>query len=86
MFDNEFVKEYIVVLILFCVFVVGFCIDVIGVYFIFGVFLFGFVIFKEGFFVVVLVEKLEDFVFIFLLFFYFVLSGLKINIGVIYSV
>lgn len=83
--DNEPVKEYIVALTLLCVLVAGFCTDAIGVHSIFGAFLFGLVIPKEGPFAAALVEKLEDFVSILLLPLYFASSGLKTNIGAIHS-
>ncbi|KAG0622551.1 hypothetical protein M758_3G106100 [Ceratodon purpureus] len=83
--DNEPVKEYVVCLTLLGVLVAGFCTDAIGIHSIFGAFLFGLVIPKEGPFASALVEKLEDFVSILLLPLYFASSGLKTNIGSIHS-
>lgn len=83
--DNEPVKEFVVCLALLGVLVAGFCTDAIGIHSIFGAFLFGLVIPKEGPFASALVEKLEDFVSILLLPLYFASSGLKTNIGSIHS-
>lgn len=54
---------------------------IIGVYFIFGVFLVGLICFYDGGFVIKFIEKIEDFILVFFLFLYFVLFGLKINLG-----
>lgn len=83
--DNEPVKEFVVALALLGVLVAGFCTDAIGIHSIFGAFLFGLVIPKQGPFASALVEKLEDFVSILLLPLYFASSGLKTNIGSIHS-
>lgn len=83
--DNEPVKEFVVALALLGVLVAGFCTDAIGIHSIFGAFLFGLVIPKEGPFASALVEKLEDFVSILLLPLYFASSGLKTNIGSIHG-
>jgi hypothetical protein len=84
--DNEPVKEVVVALALLGVLVAGFCTDAIGIHSIFGAFLFGLVIPKQGPFASALVEKLEDFVSILLLPLYFASSGLKTNIGSIHTV
>ncbi len=63
----------------------GFCTDTIGIHSIFGAFLLGLVIPKDGPFAGLLVEKLEDFVSILLLPLYFAISGLKTNVGSIHG-
>lgn len=83
--ENEPVKEVVVALALGGVLVAGFCTDAIGIHSIFGAFLFGLVIPKEGHFAGALVEKLEDFVTILMLPLYFASSGLKTNIGTIHG-
>ena len=83
--ENEPVKEVVVALTLGGVLVAGFCTDAIGIHSIFGAFLFGLVIPKEGHFAGALVEKLEDFVTILMLPLYFASSGLKTNIGTIHG-
>ena len=84
--DNEPVKEYVVALTLLGVLIAGFCTDAIGIHSIFGAFLFGLILPKDGPFASALVEKLEDFVSILLLPLYFASSGLKTNIGSIHGV
>lgn len=83
--ENEPVKEVVVALTLGGVLVAGFCTDAIGIHSIFGAFLFGLIIPKEGHFAGALVEKLEDFVTILMLPLYFASSGLKTNIGTIHG-
>ncbi|KAG8902780.1 K(+)/H(+) antiporter [Tulasnella sp. 403] len=68
---------------LLLVFISAFFTDVIGVHAIFGGFLAGLIIPKEGGFSIALVEKLEDLVAICFLPLYFVLSGLKTNLGLL---
>ncbi|KAH6558310.1 hypothetical protein KP509_1Z070100 [Ceratopteris richardii] len=63
------------------VLVSGFITDAIGIHSIFGAFVFGLVIPKDGSFAGPLTEKLEDFVTILLLPLYFAVSGLKTDIG-----
>ena len=84
--DSEPVKEYVVCLTLLGVLVSGFCTDAIGIHSIFGAFLFGLIIPKDGPFASALVEKLEDFVSILLLPLYFASSGLKTNVGTLHGV
>jgi Kef-type K+ transport system membrane component KefB len=67
------------------VLVAGFCTDAIGIHSIFGAFLLGLVIPKQGPFAEILVEKLEDFITILFLPLYFAVSGLKTNIGTIHG-
>ncbi|KAH9575317.1 hypothetical protein CY35_01G105800 [Sphagnum magellanicum] len=83
--NNDPVKELYICITLAGVLVAGFCTDAIGIHSIFGAFLFGLIIPKEGPFSGILVEKLEDFVSILMLPLYFALSGLNTNIGSIHS-
>ncbi len=83
--SNEPVKELYICITLAGVLVAGFSTDAIGIHSIFGAFLFGLIIPKEGPFSGILVEKLEDFVSILMLPLYFALSGLNTNIGSIHS-
>lgn len=83
--DNEPVQEVFICVTLAGVLAAGFTTDAIGIHAIFGAFLFGLVIPKEGRFAGALVEKIEDFVFILLLPLYFAASGLKTNIGSIHG-
>lgn len=83
--DNEPVKEVFVCITLAGVLVAGFCTDAIGIHSIFGAFLFGLIIPKDGPFAGALVEKLEDFVSILMLPLYFASSGLKTNVGSIHG-
>lgn len=80
---NEPVKEFYICVTLAGVLVAGFCTDAIGIHSIFGAFLLGLVIPKQGPFAEILVEKLEDFITILFLPLYFAVSGLKTNIGTI---
>ncbi len=82
---NEPVKEMYIWVTLAGVLVAGFCTDTIGIHSIFGAFLLGLVIPKDGPFAGLLVEKLEDFVSILLLPLYFAISGLKTNVGSIHG-
>jgi Kef-type K+ transport system membrane component KefB len=82
---NEPVKELYICVTLAGVLVAGFCTDAIGIHSIFGAFLLGLVIAKDGPFAGFLVEKLEDFVSILLLPLYFAISGLKTNVGSIHG-
>ncbi|KAJ6536736.1 Sodium/hydrogen exchanger family-domain-containing protein [Mycena vulgaris] len=68
---------------LIMVFASAFFTDIIGVHAIFGGFLAGLVIPHENGFAISLVEKLEDLVSILFLPIYFILSGLKTNLGLL---
>jgi Kef-type K+ transport system membrane component KefB len=82
---NEPVKEFYICVTLAGVLAAGFCTDAIGIHSIFGAFLLGLVIPKQGPFAEILVEKLEDFITILFLPLYFAVSGLKTNIGTIHG-
>ncbi|KAK7047841.1 K(+)/H(+) antiporter [Paramarasmius palmivorus] len=73
---------YMTVVIL-CVFGSAFFTDVIGVHAIFGAFLVGLVVPREGGVAIVLTEKLEDIVGIIFLPLYFTLSGLSTDLGLL---
>ncbi|KAF8874359.1 Sodium/hydrogen exchanger family-domain-containing protein [Infundibulicybe gibba] len=66
---------------LLLVFICAFFTDIIGVHAIFGGFLAGFMVPHENGFAISLVEKFEDLVSILFLPIYFVLSGLRTNLG-----
>ncbi|KAG0609152.1 hypothetical protein M758_8G162200 [Ceratodon purpureus] len=83
--DNEPVQEIFICLTFAGVLAAGFTTDLIGIHSIFGAFLFGLIIPKEGPFAGALVEKIEDFISILFLPLYFAASGLKTNIGSIHS-
>lgn len=73
--------EGVVVLMLFMVLVFFFFMSIIGVYFIFGVFMVGLMCFYEGGFVIKLIEKIEDFIFMLFVLLFFVFLGINMNIG-----
>ncbi|BBN08303.1 K+:H+ antiporter [Marchantia polymorpha subsp. ruderalis] len=81
--DNEPIPEFIVCIVLALCLIAGFATDVIGIHSIFGAFVFGLIIPKEGTFATHIIEKLEDFVSILMLPLYFASSGLKTNIGTV---
>ncbi|KAJ7571719.1 hypothetical protein O6H91_01G174700 [Diphasiastrum complanatum] len=83
--DNEPIKEIYVCITLAGVLVAGFVTDSIGIHGIFGAFVFGLIIPKDGPFAGILIEKLEDFVTILMLPLYFASSGLKTNVGAIHG-
>ncbi|MCO5604318.1 hypothetical protein L7F22_058483 [Adiantum nelumboides] len=83
--DNEPINEMYVAITLAGVLVAGFVTDAIGIHSIFGGFVFGLVIPKEGPFAALLIEKIEDFVTILMLPLYFATSGLKTNIDSIHG-
>eukprot|EP00271_Cylindrocystis_brebissonii_P017094 TRINITY_DN4301_c0_g1_i1.p1 TRINITY_DN4301_c0_g1~~TRINITY_DN4301_c0_g1_i1.p1 ORF type:complete len:886 (-),score=168.42 TRINITY_DN4301_c0_g1_i1:929-3586(-) len=79
--EGEAIPEWIVALILMGVLVSGFSTDVIGIHGIFGAFVFGLMVPKDGPMADLIIEKIEDFVFIVLLPLYFASSGLKVNVA-----
>jgi Kef-type K+ transport system membrane component KefB len=79
--DNEPVEEIFICLTLCGVLAAGFTTDAIGIHSIFGGFLFGLIIPKEGPFAGALVEKVEDFASMLFLPLYFADSGLKTNVA-----
>jgi Kef-type K+ transport system membrane component KefB len=83
--ENEPIKEIYVAITFALVLVAGFTTDAIGIHLIFGGFVFGLVIPKEGTFAQGLIEKLEDFVSVLLLPLYFASSGLKTNVASIHG-
>ena len=83
--ENEPVHEAHVAITLAGVLIAAFCTDAIGIHSIFGAFIFGLVIPKDGPFAGTLIEKIEDFVAILMLPLYFAASGLKTNIGTIHG-
>ncbi|KAH9326570.1 hypothetical protein KI387_006748, partial [Taxus chinensis] len=80
---NEPVSELFICVTLAGVLASGFVTDAIGIHSIFGAFVFGLTIPKEGPFAGMLIEKIEDFVGVLLLPLYFASSGLKTNISTI---
>jgi len=83
--DNEPVSETYVCLTLVGVLAAGFVTDAIGIHAIFGAFVFGLTIPKDGPFARMLTEKIEDFVSSLLLPVYFASSGLKTNVATIHG-
>eukprot|EP00253_Pinus_taeda_P010695 PITA_10695 len=81
--DNEPVSETYVCITLAGVLAAGFATDAIGIHAIFGGFVFGLTIPKDGPFAGMLIEKIEDFVSGLLLPLYFASSGLKTNVATI---
>lgn len=83
--DNEPVSETYVCITLAGVLASGFATDAIGIHAIFGAFVFGLTIPKDGPFAGMLIEKIEDFVSGLLLPLYFASSGLKTNVATIHG-
>ncbi|XP_058083407.1 cation/H(+) antiporter 19-like [Magnolia sinica] len=80
---GEPVKEIFVCITLSIVLAAGFVTDIIGIHALFGAFIVGLVVPKDGPFSGVLIEKVEDLVSGLLLPLYFVSSGLKTDISTI---
>ncbi|XP_027350391.1 cation/H(+) antiporter 20 isoform X2 [Abrus precatorius] len=81
--ENDAVDEAYICLILGGVMVSGFVTDFIGIHSIFGAFVFGLTVPKDGNLVKRLIERIEDFVLGLLLPLYFASSGLKTDITTI---
>ncbi|CAN1254192.1 Cation/H(+) antiporter 17 [Linum perenne] len=81
--DGEPVDEIYVCATLCAVLAAGFLTDVIGIHALFGAFVVGILVPKEGAFAGALVEKVEDLVSGLFLPLYFVSSGLKTNVATI---
>ncbi|WVZ07359.1 hypothetical protein V8G54_020705 [Vigna mungo] len=81
--ENDAADEFYVCLTLAGVLVSGFMTDLIGIHSIFGAFVFGLTIPKEGNFAKKLTERIEDFVLGLLLPLYFASSGLKTDVTTI---
>lgn len=79
--ENDVVRESDVCLTLAGVMVSGFVTDLIGIHSIFGAFVFGLIIPKDGEFGHRLIERIEDFVSGLLLPLYFATSGLKTDVA-----
>ncbi|KAJ7529302.1 hypothetical protein O6H91_15G043100 [Diphasiastrum complanatum] len=77
------VREWVVAITLLMVLAAGFTTDAIGVHVIFGGFMLGFIMPKEGAFAGVICQKVEDYVSILLLPLYFASSGLKTKLSAI---
>ncbi|KAF8395095.1 hypothetical protein HHK36_019035 [Tetracentron sinense] len=84
--ENESVDEAYICLTLAGVMVSGFITDLIGIHSIFGAFVFGLTIPKDGEFAGRLIERIEDFVSGLLLPLYFASSGLKTDVSKIRGV
>ncbi|PIA44749.1 hypothetical protein AQUCO_01700383v1 [Aquilegia coerulea] len=82
-FDGEPVKEIYICATLSIVLAAGFVTDTIGIHVLFGAFVVGILVPKDGPFSGVLIEKIEDLVSGLLLPLYFVSSGLKTNVATI---
>lgn len=78
--EQDVVDEAYITLTLAGVLVAGFMTDFIGIHSIFGAFIFGLIIPKEGNFAEKLLERIEDFVSGLLLPLYFASSGLKTDV------
>ncbi|XP_024520981.1 cation/H(+) antiporter 18 [Selaginella moellendorffii] len=83
--ENEPVKELYVCITFAGVLASAFATDVIGIHSIFGAFVFGLIIPKDGPLAKIVIEKVEDFVIVLMLPLYFVSSGLKTNIQSIHG-
>jgi Kef-type K+ transport system membrane component KefB len=81
--EGEPVDELYICATLAAVLAAGFVTDAIGIHAMFGAFVFGILVPKDGAFAGALVEKIEDLVSGLLLPLYFVSSGLKTNIATI---
>ncbi|XP_031497606.1 cation/H(+) antiporter 19-like [Nymphaea colorata] len=81
--DGEPVKEIYICATLTLVLAMGFVTDMIGIHALFGAFIVGLIVPKDGPFAGVLVEKIEDLVSGLFLPLYFVSSGLKTNVATI---
>lgn len=84
--ENDNVDEACIAVTLAGVLVAGFVTDYIGIHAIFGAFVFGLAIPKEGEFASRLIERIEDFVSSLLLPLYFASSGLKTDVAKIRGV
>lgn len=84
--EGEPVREIYVCATLAAVLAAGFVTDTIGIHALFGAFVIGIIVPKEGPFAGALVEKIEDLVSGILLPLYFVSSGLKTNVATINGV
>ena len=76
-------SQNIVAVVLIGLFLSSFVTELIGIHALFGAFLFGAIIPKQGSFVSALAEKLEDLVVVFLLPLFFAYSGLRTQIGLL---
>ncbi|ONK78826.1 uncharacterized protein A4U43_C02F22830 [Asparagus officinalis] len=81
--EGEHVKEVYICATLTTVLAAGFITDTIGIHALFGAFVVGIVVPKDGPFAGVLIEKVEDLIAGLLLPLYFVSSGLKTNVATI---
>ncbi|XP_020590906.1 cation/H(+) antiporter 19-like [Phalaenopsis equestris] len=81
--EGEPVKEIYICAMLTTVLAAGFITDAIGIHALFGAFVVGIVVPKEGPFAGVLIEKVEDLISGLFLPLYFVSSGLKTNVATI---
>lgn len=81
--DGEPVKELYICVTLVTVLAAGFVTDTIGIHALFGAFIVGIVVPKDGPFARVLIEKIEDVVSALFLPLYFVSSGLKTDVATI---
>uniref|UniRef100_M8AM23 K(+)/H(+) antiporter 1 n=1 Tax=Aegilops tauschii TaxID=37682 RepID=M8AM23_AEGTA len=81
--EGEPVKEVYIVATLALVLAAGFVTDVIGIHALFGAFMVGIVVPKDGQFAGVLIEKVEELISGLFLPLYFVSSGLKTNVATI---
>eukprot|EP00250_Pteridium_aquilinum_P017657 c23721_g2_i1 orf=191-2626(-) len=82
---QETVSEIYVCVTMMGVLIAGFMTDAIGIHPLFGAFVFGLIVPKEGTFAQMLIEKIEDFVTVLMLPLFFASSGLKTNLGSINS-
>ncbi|OBZ68862.1 K(+)/H(+) antiporter 1 [Grifola frondosa] len=81
--DREWTNHVFLTTIILLVFGSAFFTDIIGVHAIFGAFLAGLVVPREGGLTIALTEKLEDMVSIIFLPLYFTLSGLSTDLGLL---
>ncbi|KAH7288739.1 hypothetical protein KP509_31G039500 [Ceratopteris richardii] len=83
--EEEGASELSICITILGVLIAGFTTDTIGIHPLFGAFVYGIMVPKEGRFVHILVEKIEDFVTVLMLPLFFASSGLKTNLATINS-
>jgi Kef-type K+ transport system membrane component KefB/nucleotide-binding universal stress UspA family protein len=83
--SREALTQNVVALVLLCLFLSSWATELIGIHALFGAFLFGSVLPKDGGFAHALAEKLEDLVLVVLLPLFFAFSGVRTQIGLVDS-
>ena len=76
-------SQFDIAIIILLIIVSSFYTDIIGVHPIFGAFIIGIIVPRDNDFVIKLIEKIDDFISVFLLPLYFALAGLSVNLGLL---